>query len=195
MTSFQSQLYSSHILIIYLSWLTVVIRALLEKLYWFAWYSPHFMEPSTSLLFSRESTTCTYSDPDEAHNLAYCSFKILFDISSHLCLGFLSGCFPWGFPTTPLHEIPFSTVHTTCPAYPWAKPDNNILWEIQNVEPLTLQFFYICFFLHLRLVFVLSAMFSYTLSHVISITLKTKYGTRIKQQIKLNFWILYYCRF
>jgi hypothetical protein len=38
-------------------------------------------------------------------------------------------------------------------------------------------------------------MFAYTLSRVLSITLKTKYGTRIKQQTKRNFCILYYLCF
>jgi hypothetical protein len=57
------------------------------------------------------------------------------------------------------------------------------------------QFLPICFFLPLRLVIVLITMFAYTFSHVLSITLNTKYGTRIKQHTKLNFEYFIICGF
>ena len=44
------------------------------------------------------------------------SWRSILILSSHVCLGFLSGLFPWGFPNKTLYMPYFSPTRVTCPA-------------------------------------------------------------------------------
>jgi len=81
--------------------------------------SPHFMEPQrfiTAFTSARHLYLSWAISIQSMLSHPYSS-RSTFILSSHLCLGLLSGLFPSGFPTKTLCTQLLSPIHATCPAY------------------------------------------------------------------------------
>jgi len=78
------------------------------------------MESEGSLPCSQEPTTGAYPEPHafSPHLLTLFPLRSTVILSSHLCLGLLSGLFPSGFPTKILYALLVSPMCTTYPAHP-----------------------------------------------------------------------------
>ena len=76
------------------------------------------MEPESSLPHSKVPTTCPCPEPAQSSPYLHPTFwRSILILSSHLCLGLLSGLFPPGFPTRTLYTPLPSPIRTTCPTH------------------------------------------------------------------------------
>ena len=75
------------------------------------------MELESSLPHSQEPATCPYTQPDWSSPCLPSQFsKLIFILSSHLCLGLSSVLLPSGFPTKILCTSLLPLICVTCPA-------------------------------------------------------------------------------
>jgi len=76
------------------------------------------MDPQDLFLFSQVPTTEPYPEPHEStpHPHALFVKDPVLVLSSNLCLSFLTGLFPSGFPTKILYTFVISLMCATCPA-------------------------------------------------------------------------------
>jgi hypothetical protein len=79
----------------------------------------YILEPEVSVPYSQRPTNCPLlREIHFLYNFPLFSFKILFIMTYHLCLGFPSVPCPTYFPTKNLHTFNFSHIHATLPANP-----------------------------------------------------------------------------
>ena len=86
------------------------------------------METESSLPHLQQPTTCPYYQPDKSspcpHPTSWISILIS---SSHLCLGFLSGLCPSGFPTKILYAPLLSPIRTACVFFTFQYPSQPLI--------------------------------------------------------------------
>jgi hypothetical protein len=67
--------------------------------------SPHFMEPGSSLPFSKQSAAPPCPEPDQSSPFRHISLNSIIILFSHLRLSLPSGAFLPGFHTKTLHAL------------------------------------------------------------------------------------------